>query len=181
MPQGDERARFETMFRTNYDRVLAYTLRRADPADAEDIVSETFAVAWRRFDDVPPDPLPWLYAVARRVLANSRRSVRRRAQLAARILADDRPSLLVEPDPGERLEEAAVMRSALHNLSDVDREALMLVAWDGLDNDRASLALGVSPATFAVRLHRARKRLDAEIERLTDEQSPGDRDRRGEP
>lgn len=170
MSQSDRQSRFESMFRATYDRVLSYALRRADPADAEDVVAEAFAVAWRRFDDVPPDPLPWLYAVARRTLANSRRSVRRRAQLATRLAAENRLSSLVDSDPSEQLEEAAVMRAALSTLAEADREALMLVAWEGLDNEEASIVLGVSPQAFAVRLHRARRRLDGEIERLSSKQ-----------
>lgn len=165
MSQSDRRSRFESMFRATYDRVLAYALRRADPADAEDVVWETFAVAWRRLDDVPSDALPWLYAVARRTLANSRRSVRRRAQLATRLAAENRLSSIVDSDPSEQLEEAAVMRAALNALAEADREALMLIAWEGLDNERASIVLGVSAQAFAVRLHRARRRLDDEIER----------------
>lgn len=174
MSQGDRRSRFESMFRATYDRVLSYTLRRVDHADAEDVVAETFAVAWRRFDDVPADPLPWLYAVARRTLANSRRSVRRRAQLATRLAAENRLSSLVDSDPSEQLEDAAVMRAALGALAEADREALMLVAWEGLDNEGASIVLGVSPQAFAVRLHRARRRLDGEIERRSGNRSPDD-------
>jgi RNA polymerase sigma-70 factor, ECF subfamily len=170
--QSDRRSRFESMFGATYDRVLAYVLRRADPADAEDVVSETFAVAWRRFDDVPADPLPWLYAVARRTLANSRRSVRRRAQLATRLASENRLSSLVESDPSEQLEEVAVMRAALNALAEADREVLMLVAWEGLDNERAAVVLGVSPQAFAVRLHRARRRLEGSILRLSGNRSP---------
>ena len=162
------------MFRETYEGVLAYILRRADPADAEDIVSETFAVAWRRLDDVPSDPLPWLYAVARRTLANSRRSVLRRTQLATRLAAEGRLASLVGSDPGEQLEEAVVMRAALSRLAEADREALMLVAWEGLDNERASIVFGVSTQVFAVRLHRARRRLGEEIERLSSTRASDD-------
>ena len=64
----DEREmRFEQLFRSEADAVRSYALRRADPADADDVVAETFLVAWRRFDDMPSDPRPWLLGVARRV------------------------------------------------------------------------------------------------------------------
>jgi RNA polymerase sigma-70 factor, ECF subfamily len=153
------------MFRATYDRVLAYALRRAGVADAEDVVADTYAIAWRRFDDVPADPLPWLYGVARRTLSNARRSGRRRIQLVSRLeFEHDSPSL-VDADPSERVEDAVVMRAAMGALSETDREALMLVAWEGLDNARASVALGVSPQAFAVRVHRARRRLEAELAR----------------
>jgi RNA polymerase sigma-70 factor (ECF subfamily) len=175
------RSRFEAMFRTTYERVYAYALRRADRADVEDVVAETYAVAWRRFDVIPPDPLPWLYAVARRALANFRRSGHRRARLARRIASETPPSRIVEPDPGERLEDAVVMRSALRALKEADREMLMLVAWEGLDTERASIALGISRQAFALRLHRARNRLEAEVARVSGRRPTESTSRKDEP
>ena len=173
MSEGEKQRRFEAMFRATYDRVFAYALRRTGSAEAEDVVAETYATAWRRFDVVPPDPLPWLYGVARRTLANSRRSWRRRIQLTSRLASEyDQPSA-TESDPGERIEEASLMRTALRSLNGSDREALMLVAWEGLDNGGAAAALGVSPQAFAVRLHRARRRLSDEIRRLSSVQPEG--------
>jgi RNA polymerase sigma-70 factor (ECF subfamily) len=169
------------MFRMTYERVYAYALRRADRADAEDVVAETYAVAWRRFEMVPSDPLPWLYAVARRALANSRRSGRRRIRLAKRIASETPPSWTVEPDPGERLEDSVVMRSALRALRKADREMLMLVAWEGLDGERASIALGISRQAFAVRLHRARNRLEAEVARVSGRHPTESPSRKDEP
>jgi RNA polymerase sigma-70 factor (ECF subfamily) len=166
MLEADKRSRYEAMFRSTYEGVLAYALRRTDRSSAEDVVAETYATAWRRFEIVPEDPLPWLYAVARRVLANSRRSGMRRIQLAARLAAELSPPAVHEPDPSEWLEDAAIMRAALSALSDSDAETLMLVAWEGLDHHRASIVLGVSANAFGVRLHRARRRLEAEVERL---------------
>lgn len=162
------------MFRATYERVLAYALRRTGAAEAEDVVAETYATAWRRFDVIPSDPLPWLYAVARRTLANSRRSGRRRTQLTSRLASEyDRPSM-TESDPSERLQDALLMRTALNSLTESEREVLMLIAWEGLDNARASAALGVTPQTFAVRLHRARRKLEDEISRITESAASDD-------
>jgi RNA polymerase sigma-70 factor (ECF subfamily) len=120
------------------------------------VVSETFLVAWRRLDSVPDDPLPWLYGVARRVLANQRRSAGRARALEERLkVAEPRTGA----DPAERAGEVDALRHALATLSPDDREALMLIAWEDLDNARAARASGCSRATFAVRLHRARRRL----------------------
>jgi len=157
-PRGD---RFERLFRETYPLVRAYALRRAAPDAAQDVVADTFLVAWRRLDDVPADALPWLYATARRVLANQRRSAARGAALERRLSgaagADARADL------GDSVADAELVREALGRLSDRSREALMLVAWEGLDGARAARAARCSKAAFAVRLHRARRQLAAEL------------------
>ena len=147
--------RFEGLFRENYPAVRAYALRRTSGDAAQDVVSETFLVAWRRLDEVPADALPWLYGVARRVLANRRRTADRSAALEER-LAGAEPRV-AGGDPGERAGDAEILRIALGRLSEPSREALMLVAWHGLSGVRAARAAGCSRAAFAVRLHRARR------------------------
>ena len=77
--------RFEEMFTEHYAAVRGYALRRTSADAAQDAVAETFLVAWRRLDDVPPDALPWLFGVARRVLANQRRSAARSEALEERL------------------------------------------------------------------------------------------------
>jgi RNA polymerase sigma-70 factor (ECF subfamily) len=132
--------------------VLAYALRRADRATAEEVVSETFAIAWRRMDDVPEPPLPWLLGVARRLLANRRRGERRRRALLDRLRSE--PVATAQAPPGE----GRGVLTALATLPERDREALLLHAWEGLDHAGAATVVGCSAATFAVRLHRARER-----------------------
>jgi len=61
-------------------------LRRVNPSTADDVVAEVFVVCWRRLDEVPVDPLPWLLGVARRVLSTQRRGERRRGALRDRLL-----------------------------------------------------------------------------------------------
>jgi RNA polymerase sigma-70 factor (ECF subfamily) len=161
-PASEER--FEGLFRANYPAVRAYALRRSPPEAAQDVVAETFLVAWRRLDDVPADALPWLYGVARRVLANQRRTTDRGAALAER-LAGSEPSI-ADRDPGDSAGDAEILRVALGRLPEPSREALMLVAWHGLSGARAARAAGCSRAAFKVRLHRARARLAAELEAL---------------
>ncbi len=162
---------FEDLFRANYGAVRGYALRRATSEAAQDVVAETFLVAWRRLDDVPDDALPWLFGVARRVLANQRRTVRRGAALERR-LAGAGSAAGSSFDPGETVGETEVVRIALGRLSDSSREALLLVAWDGLSAARAARAAGCSRATFAVRLHRARARLAAELAALEPAAAP---------
>ncbi len=152
--RGD--AELEALWHEWHRHVLAYALRRADPATAEDVVAETFAIAWRRLAEIPERPLPWLLGVARRVLANHRRGERRRRALVDR---------LPVPAASEDAPEGHVL-SALASLRERDREALLLHAWEGLDHSEAGTVMGCSAATFAVRLHRARRRFERELARI---------------
>jgi RNA polymerase sigma factor (sigma-70 family) len=154
---------FEELFRKTYPAVRGYALRRTSPEAAQDAVAETFLVAWRRFDDVPDDALPWLFGVARRVLANQRRASGRGEALQQR-LAGAGTGLPASPE--ESVTESDVVRAALARLSERDREALMLAAWHGLSGKRAARAAGCTRAAFDVRLHRARRRLAAQLEIL---------------
>ena len=74
----DRRGAFEELFTAHYWAVRGYVRRRSSSAAVEDVVAETFLVAWRRLDAIGEDPLPWLLGVARRVLANQQRAERRR-------------------------------------------------------------------------------------------------------
>ena len=153
-----ERIRFEALYYAHASAVLAYARRRCGADGAEDVLAETFLVAWRRRAEVPDDALPWLYAVAGNVVRNRLRTDRRRTALTVRLAAE--PALPHEPDaPDPRL------RDALARLKPLDREALLLTAWEGLEPDRAAQAAGCSRTTFNVRLHRARRRLAKELER----------------
>lgn len=126
-------------------------------AAADDVVSEVFVIAWRRLDEAPDDELLWLFGIARGVIANRRRGDARRRALHERLLA----TAVIEAVPGPELEagESELLR-ALASMGERDQELLRLVAWDGLDRARAARVLGISTALFAVRLHRARRRLE---------------------
>lgn len=159
--------RFRALYLSARPRLLAYALRRSpSPEDAADVVAETFAIAWRRLDDVPggTDALLWLYVTARHELANEVRRGQRRARLVARmgsVFTDH--DTVVEPADEANL----VALAALRTLCDDDRELLMLVGWDGLDAAGAGVVLGCSPGAVRIRLHRARRRLDAALESLS--------------
>jgi RNA polymerase sigma factor (sigma-70 family) len=142
---------------------MAYALRRAHPDDAEDVVAETFLVAWRRFDSIPSEPLPWLLGVARKVMSTKRRSITRRAALEVRL----RDSLEASSSIVTSSDRLSLIR-AFTSLREADREVLMLVGWDGLSASQAAQVLGCSQTSFSLRLHRARKRL----ERLCEEETP---------
>ncbi|WP_136517453.1 RNA polymerase sigma factor [Cellulomonas telluris] len=155
--------RFTALFDRTHGPLLAYAVRRvADPADAADVVAETFLVAWRRLDDVPggDSARPWLFGVARRVLANHYRGDRRRLALADR-LREQLTEVAPPPEPVDR-----TLLQAMERLPPDDRELLRLVAWEELARDEIALVLGVPRATVRVRLHRARRRLLAQLAAL---------------
>jgi RNA polymerase sigma factor (sigma-70 family) len=147
--------RLERLFADHGQAVRAYALRRIDPGTADDIVSEVFVVAFRRLEEVPEDPLPWLLATTRRVLANHRRATGRREALTGHLTALQ-PAVWRDDSDGVR-----GLMAGLARLNERDREILLLIAWEDLDPSSAAAALGCSRATFAVRLHRARRRLAA--------------------
>jgi RNA polymerase sigma-70 factor (ECF subfamily) len=147
------RIRFEALYHAHSGAVRAFALRRVDAAWADDVVAEVFLVVWRRLDDVPAQPLPWLLGVARRIVANGRRGDHRAAALRERLTATAGSAPVTED-----ISESPVMR-ALGSLSERDQEVLLLVAWDGLSREQAAAVLGTNPGTLAVRLHRARHRL----------------------
>jgi RNA polymerase sigma-70 factor, ECF subfamily len=155
----DERLAFEGLFRANHAAVYRFVVRRVEEAAVQDVVAEVFLVAWRRHEEIAGDPLPWLLGVARRVCANHLRGRERRVALGERLAAQayGPPSSGAPPDDGE-------LKRALTSLGDADREALLLVAWDGLSNREAAKVVGCRTATFAVRLHRARGRLARALE-----------------
>src|SRR4051812_20514201 len=116
--RSGDAARFEAIFRAHHRAVLGYALRRADADTAQDVVADAFLVCWRRLDDVPADPRPWLFGVARRCLANRRRGTARQRALEARVAEPEAaPSVF-----GERLD----IHAAFRRLSERDREALAL-------------------------------------------------------
>lgn len=122
------------------------------------MVAETFLVAWRRLADVPGDPVPWLMVVARNTIANQRRSMYR-ARAVERELARVAHLAGTGSPADELVHDRDEMLRALAQLSARDREAVLLVAWDGLSPNQAAIVLGVSVPVFGMRLSRARKRL----------------------
>ena len=144
--------RVEQMFAEHARAVRAYALRRVDAATAEDVVSDVFVVAFRRLEDVPEMALPWLLATARKIIANYRRADSRRERL----------NLELQPLQAGAWSDAPAgnaLLTGLARLSENDREVVLLVAWEELTPQDAAAVLGCSRAAFAVRLHRARRRL----------------------
>ena len=144
--------------------VRRYLYRRltgsADPAsNADDLAADVFVIAWRRRADIPQGAeLPWLYAVARRVLANYRR--RPQEVLSADLGEFD---AIDESDPAEIVTDDAVLAQAWRGLAPRDREILRLVAWEGLSGAQLATALGISEGGAVAALSRARARFEESL------------------
>ena len=147
---------FTELWHAEAPRVLAFASRHVGTEAAHDVASETFMIAWRRWDEIPtPPPIAWLLVTARQVIQNRARASRRNRALEERIALLDRVAAYAT----DSAETALTRHEALERLARLDeqhREALLLVSWDGLTNDQAATVLGIKPAAFRRRISRAR-------------------------
>lgn len=148
---------FVELYERHYGDVLNYLRRRAEEAVARDAAAETFLAAWRRLDDALERGLPWLYRAAALTLRNSERAEWRQQRTADRLAS--LPMTMSSLDPATAHSVRNELFAALRQLPEVDRELLLLVAWEDLDVRSAAATIGCSPGTTAVRLHRARRKL----------------------
>lgn len=162
-PVSERQRRLEQLFAAHGPAVFAFARRRSSAADADEVVSATFLVAWRRLDEVPDNALPWLLGVARRSLANLRRGEARQSALQQRLAGATAHE--VSAGPPESGVSGRVQR-ALATLPPAERDALTLLAWDELTPDEVAVVLGCSRAAVYVRIHRARRRLARTLERI---------------
>jgi RNA polymerase sigma-70 factor (ECF subfamily) len=151
----DATARFEALYAEHGDAVLRYARRRTTRAAADDVVAETFAVAWRRRGQLPDgnDARLWLFGVARHVVANHRRGETRRRRLHLRLVSQ-RADEAVEPS-----EPSAGLREAFAALSEAEREVMIMRHWDGLAVHEIATLLECTPNAVSLRLHKAKQRL----------------------
>jgi RNA polymerase sigma-70 factor (ECF subfamily) len=162
---SDRQRRFGVLFASYGTDIVAYcSWRASSPSDAQDAVSDVFLTAWRRIDDVPGGDAArvWLYATARRVIANQRRSSRRRVALQERLAREPAPA----PRHAHSTREEALVHEALLRLRPHDREVLLLSEWEGLTPAQIAAVLGCLTVTARGRLHRARGRFRAAFEEL---------------
>jgi RNA polymerase sigma factor (sigma-70 family) len=156
---SDRTDEFRAIYSAHHAALCAYFARRVGRGEVEDLVAETFVVAWRKLPRRIEHPLPWLYAVAGKVLANHRRKSARRDGVDI----GDRLAGSAPADPAETLSDHHLAQ-AFAQLSERDREAIRLVAWEGLSLADAARAARCGAPAFAVRLSRARRRLQGLLE-----------------
>lgn len=159
-------ARFTSMFERHYNEVLAYCARRSTRSDADDIAAEVFAVAWRRIEEIDLETVrPWLYGIARGVMSNRWRSLKRQDRLTAKVaslapISTDDPDVVIV----RRAQDAEVV-AVLRLLNPPDQEILMLAAWEELTAPEIAVALDISTSAAEQRLHRAKRRFAKKMER----------------
>jgi GDPmannose 4,6-dehydratase len=148
---------FEDFYATHRQTLAGYVLRRVGEADSGDIIAQVFSVAWRRFDAVPapPEDRLWLFGVARRIVADHRRSTLRRWRLHQRI-AGEPDGAFVAPASFELLRSQ--VEAVMGRLRPAEREVLRLVVWEDLSHAEAASRLGCSPNALEIRYRRARAR-----------------------
>jgi len=156
---SDSHEQFERIYQDCYAAVQRYTARRVPAAAVQDVVADTFLTAWRRYAELSGEPLPWLLGIARRTAANQRRGGARREALQERLRGEQRSS----DEPPALSDDDPQVAAALATLSERDREALTLVAWDGLEHRVAASVMGCSTGAFTVRVHRARRKLERSL------------------
>ncbi|WP_245607522.1 RNA polymerase sigma factor [Streptomyces prunicolor] len=176
-----QQARFERLARVVVEPLHRYLLRRTSADMVDDVLSETMLVLWRRIDEVPglgagalpdPDPgdvLPWCYGVARGCLANARRADGRRLRLVERLIRSHEQSPDRAADHGE-------LHAALDALAAQDREVVQLWAWEGLAPRQIAEATGLTANAVSIRLHRAKKKIAAQLGRKDAEPTGHKRD-----
>lgn len=153
---------FVALYRESYERVLAYLRRRVDEETARDVAAATFLTAWRRRSEALAGGLPWLYVAARLTLGNALRAEERRNRLEARMIDAAR----VANDSASIPEHRAGVAEALIELSEADRELVLLTAWEGLSVAQAADVLGIGAAAASKRLQRTRLRLAQQLSTL---------------
>ena len=161
--ESENAAAFRRIFEAAFDDLVRYAERRVVESAVDDVVADTFLVAWRRFDELPAEPSEaraWLFAVARRILANTHRGRRRSHAVAVRIASQPRHHHDDAADVAHRVDLAR----AFERLTPRDQEVLALVAWDGLSTAEAARVLEISTSALSVRLSRARRRLREHLE-----------------
>ncbi|MDR2704027.1 MAG: RNA polymerase sigma factor [Cellulomonadaceae bacterium] len=157
MDNNQARARFTELWLTQHSAVAKFAARRVDPDLVDDIIAETFMIAWQKVELIPTHEKPWLLTIAQNVIATRTRAKGRQHSLALRVATE--PETIHFPD------ELAISRvhiaQAWQKLTEAEREVLALTAWDGLSVAEAAQVLGCLRSTFSVRLTRARRHLKA--------------------
>lgn len=182
---SSDRKQFAALFDRHAATLHRYCARRVAVAAAEDVVAETFLIAFEkrdRFDTSHTSALPWLYRIATNLLRRHRREEARALRALARTGIDPLARPGGTDDSVERIADridASVasreLAAALAAMPVRHRDTLLLYAWGQLSYAEIATALGISPGTVRSRLSRAKARLRAELTPPTPATTVGER------
>lgn len=160
-------ARFAEVYERFFRQVYGYCLRRTSADRAEDVVAETFLVAWRKFDEVPTGDaaLPWLYSVAYRVLSTHFRGMSRQRRLAEKLTSVGLDPVASTEDFVVMSEEATHLFAAMERLKTTDQEILKLTVWEELSHAEIAEVLRIKVGAVKQRALVARRNLTREFNR----------------
>ncbi|HET9203845.1 MAG TPA: sigma-70 family RNA polymerase sigma factor [Acidimicrobiia bacterium] len=165
---AERRARFEAIWAEHSPKVRAYCIRRVASHDADDVAAEIFLVVWRRIDEIPPAPktLLYIYGIAGKVVSNHTRSFRRKSLLDEKlrnlgVAPPVDPALLVVQSSDD-----ADVAAAVRNLSQRDREIVMLYAWEDLPRNDIAEIMGMTRSGVDQRIHRSYQKLARALQPL---------------
>lgn len=157
---------FAELFDRHARAVNAFAAYRIGSDAAEDVLSETFLVTFRRradFDLSKDSAAPWLLGIASRLIRRHRAVEARHWRAFAAVVGEDHVSLGGLDEAMRRVDaerELRALRERIAALAPKDRETLLLYAWQGMSYDDVADALGVPVGTVRSRLNRVRRRLD---------------------
>ena len=160
----DEPEHFTALFRRHAPYIQRYVVRRIGQDAADDIVAETFLLAFRQrhsYDQTRVDARPWLYGIATNLIGRHRRAEIRLYRALARTGTDPVTESFTDRIDDRVSASMASRRLAatLARLSDELRDTLLLVAWGDLSYDETATALGVPIGTVRSRMSRVRSTL----------------------
>ncbi len=152
--RGRDRDWLEQLFDQHSRQLRAFAVRRVGADAADDIVSEVFATAWRRRDDVPDEPLAWLFQTARHGVLHHVRTTSRQSSLRTNARHGSRPA----STPSAEDQSRALVEAILDQLPRTEAEILRLTVWEQLTPSEIAVVLAITPGAARTRLMRARQR-----------------------
>ncbi|WP_232481487.1 RNA polymerase sigma factor [Arthrobacter sp. YN] len=168
----DREEAFRALYESAYADLLKFVQRRADVANAEDVVAEAFLIVWRRFSEAPKhqeDARAWLFGITRNLMLNARRGEQRRQALGVR-LAEATATSHVDSH-ADLVSSRVDLGRAWALLSEVHQEALGLAIFENLAAPQAAHVVGISPVAFRLRLTRARRALRLLLDHIPQNES----------
>jgi RNA polymerase sigma-70 factor (ECF subfamily) len=165
--KSDREAHFRALYADTHGDVLRFAQRRVHNSNAEDVAADAFLVAWRRLGDAPsgPDDLrAWLFGIARNCILNTVRGQGRRDALAVRVAETTLPDGLAYGHDADLIAQRIDLAAAWRCLSETEQEALSLAVFEDLTSPQAGRVLGITAASYRLRLLRARRALRRQLD-----------------